>query len=720
MSPMDPSRLLAPGSIAVVGASDRAGSYADLVLRNLTVSGFAGEVWGVNPKRTEVHGHACFPSVAELPEPADAVVVAIPAAGVPNVIEEAGGTGCGGAIVISAGFAEVESGRELQARLRESALRHGLPVCGPNGNGIIAVGARAPMWGDAVEPLEPGSVAIVSQSGNVAVNALGSPRGVRFHAVISTGNQAVLDASDWLAALAAEGEVRSVAMFLEGDGDGERLASALADCSDAGIGVAVLKVGASEAGARAAAAHTAAVAGDQRVFRALVEEAGGAWARDPHELLELAKALAEPRARVSPGAGLAVLTCSGGDSGIAADEASRIGVPLPALGRQTMTRLEALLPEAATIANPLDYTAMIWGDVEKLREMIRVVGADDAVEQLMVFYDHPRNMFGPGAESWRDVRAGIIEGAAATDASVLVSSTLPDLIDDDAAEQLAARGVPFLSGLRTALSCARALRRPPGDGGRLREIAAAARPPAAAEGRGAVPAGARDGSWLDEADAKSLLRGLGIAVPRGRVATDADDAVVVWRELGTAVALKLSSAGLLHKSEAGALALALDDEESVREAFERLAAMEPPEPGRVLVEEMAEPGAELLLGARRDGVVPSLAIGLGGIWTEALDDVAVAPLPVTAERAERAIRSLRAAPLLTGGRGGERLDISAAAVMAAALGDALLDQGLSLLELNPVVVRPQGCMALDAVARRPAESAGPAIAPISGSLAPSR
>ncbi len=225
----------------------------------------------------------------------------------------------------------------------------------------------------------------------------------------------------------------------------------------------VLKVGASKAGARAAAAHTAAVAGDQRVFRALIEEAGAAWARDPHELLELAKALAEPRARVRPGAGLAVLTCSGGDSGIAGDEAERIGVPLPALAEETAAALEELLPAEATIGNPLDYTALIWGDSDKLREMIRIVGADPAIDQLLVLYDHPAGLFGPGAESWADVRRGIVEGAAATDASVLVASTLPDLIDDTAAQQLAARGVPALAGLRTALSCARALRQPPGE-----------------------------------------------------------------------------------------------------------------------------------------------------------------------------------------------------------------------------------------------------------------
>ena len=604
--------------------------------------------------------------------------------------------------MISAGFAEIEAGQaRCRTQLREAALRHDLPLCGPNGNGIIAVGARAPMWGDAVEPFEPGPVAMISQSGNVAVNALGTRRGLRFHTVVSTGNQAVMDASDWLSALAGADDVRSVAMFLEGDGDGPRLAEALAACADAGIGVAVLKVGSSEAGAAAAAAHTAAVAGDQRVFRALVEEAGAAWAGDPHEMLELAKAMAEPRARVRPGAGSPCSPARAGDSGIAGDEAERLGVPLPPLSEETAAELEKLLPAEATIANPLDYTALIWGDVEKLRDIIRVVGADPAIEQLLVLYDQPQNLFGPGADSWDDVRAGMIAGAEATDASVLVSSTLPDLIDDDACRQFAARGVAPLAGIHTALV----------GGGGAEATPRRARPHArdrAAAAAGHSPAA---GEWLDEAEAKELLAEAGIEVPRGIVAQDADAAVAALGELQAPVALKLSAPGLLHKTEAGALMLALYSEQEVREAFEWLASIEVPAAhgakgeGRVLVEEMAATEVELLVAAQREGIVPSLVIGLGGVWTEILDDVAVIPLPASPERVESAIRSLRGAPLLTGARGRQALDVEAAARAASAAGSLLLDADLDLIELNPVFVNAEGAIAVDAVIRRSAEAA---------------
>ncbi|MGH2963205.1 MAG: CoA-binding protein, partial [Solirubrobacterales bacterium] len=256
---MDLDRLFHPRSIAVVGASDREGSYGGQTLLNLATIGYEGEAWGVNPRRESVHGRDCFPSLRALPKVPDAVVVAVPASSVPEVIAEAGELGCGGAVVYSAGFAEVEDGRELEAELVAAARRHELPVCGPNGNGIVSFPRRVALWGDALSDREPGAIAIVSQSGNQAVNALYVNRGIAFHTVVSCGNGAVVEPAEFLLHIAErEDGVRSVAMNLEDDGDGGRLCDALAACADAGIGVAVLTVGSSEAGASAAAAHTGA------------------------------------------------------------------------------------------------------------------------------------------------------------------------------------------------------------------------------------------------------------------------------------------------------------------------------------------------------------------------------------------------------------------------------------------------------------------------------
>jgi acetate---CoA ligase (ADP-forming) len=686
--------LLQPRSIAVVGATSRPGAYGDETLRNLKRMGFRGRVWGVHPTRRRVHGRVCVPSVADLPEPVDAVVVAIPAEGVPEVIEQAGARGCRGAVVYGAGFGEVPDGAALEDDLRVAAARHDLPVCGPNCDGIVAFGVGAALWGDALVPREPGHVALVSQSGNVAVNALGSARGLRLHTVVSCGNQAVVDASDWVAALAGREGVRSIAVFVEADGDGARLCEALARCAEAGVGVAVLKVGASAAGASAAAAHTGAVAGDHAAFRALVEEAGGAWADDFHDLLELAKALAVPGGRPRGDGGLAILTCSGADSGLGADEAARRGLVLPALEEATRERVHALLPAAATVANPLDYTALIWGQAAALRDTIAAVGEDPGIDQVLVFYDQPAGLDGAIGESWDAVREGIRTGAAASPVPTLVASTLPELLDDAAAWEFARSDIAAVAGLRTGLRCAAALRQPWGDAARLRDIAATVAPSA-------------PGDWVDEPSAKAMLAAAGIRVPPGQIARDEDDAAEIFVRLGRPVALKVVAEGLRHKTEAGAVAIGLDDERNVRWAYRDLVRNgnhHGPTRAKVLVEAMAPAGVELLVSARRDAVVPVLTVGLGGVWTEAFDDAVVVPLPADAARVERALLSLRGAPLLTGARNSAAVDIAGAATLAARAGALLLEQGLELIELNPVLVNTRGAVAVDALVRTGARS----------------
>jgi acetyl-CoA synthetase len=609
---------------------------------------------------------------------------------VPDVIEQAGALGCGGAVVFSAGFAEVAEGAGLQAQLTTAAQRHALPVCGPNCNGIVAAHAATALWGDALEPHEPGAVALISQSGNVAVNALATRRGLRFHTVIASGNQAVLGAADYLELLAGEDGLRSVALYLEDDG-GPRLCEGLAACAQAGVRVVVLKVGSSPAGARAAAAHSAALAGDQRVFRALIEEAGGICAADVHELLELAKALSVPGSTRARG-GLAIVTCSGGDSAQGADEAASRRLELPPLAPATRERLREQLPHAATVANPLDYTAMIWGDSDAVGGLVTTIGEDPGVGQVLVFYDQPAGLTGAVEESWRAVRDGIIAGARESPAPTMVASTLPELLDDAAAWRFAHSGVPAVAGLRTGIRCAEAMRTPAGDPGRLREIAAFA---LAVTTRSA---GAGDSRWLGEHETKQLLRDAGVNVVDGRVVADADDATRALRELGGHIALKLSGASVQHKSDLGGVVVGLDDVPAVRAAYEQLAQLAAAHDAVVLAEAMADPGVELLIAARTDALVPALILGLGGIWTELLDDVAVIPLPASPRRVERALRSLRGAPLLLGGRGRQAVDLPAACELAGRVGELLLERSLALIELNPAFVSADGAIVADAKA----------------------
>jgi acetyl-CoA synthetase len=682
-------RLLAPRSVAVVGASPRVDTYGHQALDNLVAAQFDGPVFGVHPRETEVLGVRCYPTLSELPEIPDAIVIATPAATVPDLIDEAGRLGVGGAVVIAAGFAEVEHGRELQRQLRENALRYDMPVCGPNGNGLVSVVRRAPLWGDGYNIAPAGGIALVSQSGNVAVNAIGAARALHLHTVISCGNQAVLEASDYVIALAEQEGVRSIALYLEAEGDGARLAEGLAMCAEREIGVAVLKSGRSALGATAAAAHTGAVAGEATVLRALIEEAGGAWVDDPHELLETAKAMAHGRRKV--GAGVAVITCSGGDAAISADEADRLGIPLPPLAEATKAALEPIVPHAATIGNPLDYTAMIWGDVEGIADIVRTTGSDPSLGQVLVYYDMPQKMGAAATYSWNSQLDGILLGGQDSDAPVIVASTLPDLLPEDLVDKCLQRGVPAVWGLTTGIKVADAMRRPFGDPDRLRSIGAIAGPVEA-------------GDWLAEHEAKYLLAKAGITVPRGGVASTTDELAALIYEFDGPMAMKLSHASLQHKSDIGALELGVVGTDDARAAFDRLRSIDGHHDSPVLVEQMQAPGVELLISARRDSVVPCLVVGLGGVWVEAVGDAVVIPLPADSARVETAIRSLRGASLLTGGRGRPPVDLAAVADLAVRVGQLLLDEDLMLVELNPVFARPAGhapsAVAVDAVIRR--------------------
>lgn len=675
------SRLFAPQSIAVVGATDRESSYGNTAVTNLIDAGFKGHLVGVHPKRDQVHGVLCVPSLADIGDPVDAVVIATPADTVPDIIETAGRIGCGGAVVFAAEFAE--TGRDdRQQALIAASNKHSLPVIGPNANGIAAVHNRAPMWGDVVELGKPGGVALVSQSGNVGVTALASRRGLNWHTVVSVGNSAVVDAAAALGQLAVTDGVRSVALYLEDDGDGARWAEAFALCAERDVRIAVLKAGRSEAGAVAGGAHTASVAGDHRIFRALVEEAGGAWCHDPHELLETAKLLATPRP--TKAGALAVVTCSGGDSVITADEADRLGVRLAKFSPKTLAALVPLLPEGVVITNPLDHTNALWAEPEAVQAVVEVLADDEDINQVLYVQDTPVALPESSTVEWKATRDGLVQ-AQTPGVGKAVAAGLPELLPLYVADELAAVGVTALAGIPTALVALNAHTRESAGAERLRAIARAC---SDSEGE----------QWLAEHEGKALLSSHGVAVPKGGVARSADEAVALASQVGPRVALKVSHANVKHKTEMGGVVLGLSDSADIHAAAERLLGLV--DDGVVLVEAMAEPGVEMLVSATRDGVVPSLVVGLGGIWTELLDDVAVIPLPADAARVRAAVEELRGYTLLSGGRGKAPLAVDAICELAQSVGDALLREDLSLVEINPVIVSENEAIAVDAVVQR--------------------
>ncbi|MBM3689007.1 MAG: acetate--CoA ligase family protein [Actinobacteria bacterium] len=662
----DLTRLLAPRSVAVVGATDREGSYANATLLNLARAGFAGDVVGVHPTRTSAAGFPCVPSLLDV-GPVDAVVIATPAETVPAYVAQARERGCGGAVVYAAGFAE--SGRgDLQDELNAAA--GDLAVIGPNGNGLVSVAARAPLWGDAVAlPAAAGGIALVSESGNVGVIGMGHRGGLGLHTVISIGNAAVVDSAMAVEHLAQLQGVRAIALYLEADGDGTSWCRALAACSERDVRLVVLKVGRSSRGAAVGQAHTAAIVGDQTVFAAMMEEAGAVMVRQPLELLETARALAVGR-RDPRGAG--VLTCSGGDAAIAADLAADLGVGLADLSDATEQRLRELLPPAATVANPLDHTALVWADTEAIAALAETVGRDPGVGHLVYVQDEPPGLPAGSLAEWRATRLGGVVGGERAGHDTLVVATLPGQGAADAVEGLdnALRSLAALQGARSSQH-------------RLLDMATAA----SVVGRENAP--------ISEPEAKAMLARHGIPVPRGQVAVSANEAVDAALEVGFPVVLKAVVPGLLHKSDVGGVVVGVRTAEDVQREAGRLLAVHAG--CGILVEEMVEPGLEVLVCARRDGVVPTLTIGLGGVWTEALSDVAVIPLPADIDRVRVAVESLRAVRLLRGDRGGTAYDVDGLCALASGVGDALLTQQCRLIEVNPCIVGATQSIAVDAI-----------------------
>lgn len=661
----DLSRLLSPRSVAVVGATDREGTYAHTTLLNLARAGFVGDVIGVHPTRTIAAGIPCVATLADV-GPVDAVVIATPADTVPGYLADAAALGCGGAVVYAAGFAEAGHAG-LQEALRVAA--GSLPVIGPNGNGLVSVTARAPLWGDAVHlPESAGGVALISDSGNIGVVGMAHRSCEGLHTVVSAGNAAVIDTPTLLGEVALLDGVRAVALYVEGDGDGASWCEALARCAERDVRVVVLKAGRSARGAAVGAAHTAALVGDQAVFAAMIAEAGGVTVTQPLELLETARALAlgrrDPR-------GAAFLTCSGGDAAIAADLADDLGVVLADLGPSTEEELRRLLPPAATVANPLDHTALVWADTEAIAALAESVGRDPAVGHLVYVQDEPPGLPEAPLAEWRATRAGGVLGGERAGIETLVVATTPGQ---------AAPGA--VAGLDNALRALRVLQSPAVDPDRLRAMAAAV----ASDHRPRA---------LDEAAAKALLAERGIDVPEGRIAHSADEAGSVARALGYPVVLKVVAEGVIHKSDIGGVVVGIDADADVAREAHRIIGLAPD--ARVLVEAQAGPGIEVIVAARRDGVVPTLTIGLGGVWTEAFADVACVPLPASPARVRSVVEGLRAWALLAGARGGAAYDVDALCEAASRVGDLLLSQGLSLVEVNPLVVGHEGCAAVDAV-----------------------
>ena len=699
----DLRRLFAPRRVAYIGASNDLRKFGGRCVRELIDFGFTGELYPVNPKRDDIFGVRCYPSIDAVPEVPDHVGIVLPAEAVPDALETCAGMGVPFATVFSAGFAETatEPGRALQQRCREIADRTGLRFVGPNCNGLINFVDRVAMSSTGAirgPRREAGDIGVVSNSGGAGqVNVMwrAQEMGLGISYQISCGNDGDLDLLDYMAFMVEDPHTRVVLALAERIASGPRL-RALADrAAQLGKPVMMVKVGRSEAGSRMAASHTGAITGADDVTSAVLDELGIIRVDDCSELYEAAMLLRTPRR--PRGRRLTATSLSGGNLVMIADLGGLRGIEFPPFTPGTQTALADLLPGFVAAANPTDLTAAAIGrddvftsvcktlhndpNIDVVMPVITIAPAAD-IRSLMAF-DHTASK--PLAILWT--------GRCADDPSL----TPPALV---AAGHAVFRDVqPAMKALDAAMRYQQALER------RVRPIAL--RP---ADLNPAALRTLLDGATgsLNERQAKALVAVYGLALPQEHLARSADEAVAAAAAIGGSLALKVVSADIPHKTEAKALRLHIRGEASVREAWhDVMQAARAYRPDAVIegisVQEMVTEGEELLLGIVRDPVFgPIVTVGLGGIHVEILRDVALGVPPISPERAEQLLRSLRSFPLLEGVRGRPRLDIEAAVDAIVRLSWLALDAGerLAELDINPLRVLPQGrgVRVLDALA----------------------
>lgn len=682
MSPPALHRLLAPRTLALIG-----GAWADAVLQAGRVIGYSGEVWRVHPTRASSANERYFRSVDELPGAPDAAFIAAPAGEVPAIAGALARRGAGGFVCFAAGFSETGTadGERLTRELLASAGE--LPFLGPNCYGFVNFFDGAALWPDQlIGSRRERGVALVCQSGTLALNLLFSDRSLPIGCVLTVGNQTRLAAEDLIELLAGDPRVTAIGLYLEGLSDGTRFAAAAARARTAGKPIALVKAGRTEAASRTVHTHTGALAGADAAFDAFCAQEGIARCESLATLCETLKVFHS--GGPLPGRRVLAMGASGGDMAMTADAARNLGLEFPPIPDTAAARLAQILTERVHISNPFDFHTHVWFDPPRQRQMFAVAQrAGFDVVAFMIDCPPAGEADDAAYQSAIDAFATALPDAPARRAII---ASLPESLSRATREKCLAQGIVPLQGQREALEAL--------------DLAGAVGETWARGADGVIPriprGALKAARTLAEHEGKRALAAFGVPVPRSKLVAWAD-AGAAAEALGFPVVLKAAGAALEHKSELGAVELSLRTTEEVAAAARRLSRLS----ATLLVEEMVSDGvAEVLVGISVDPTLGQLlTLGAGGVLTELLrDSVSLLP-PFSAAAIAAAIARLRVGRLLRGYRGRPPGDIAALVQTALACtryAAENLDR-LIELDLNPVIVRPagRGAVAVDALIR---------------------
>ncbi|MBW1961147.1 MAG: acetate--CoA ligase family protein [Deltaproteobacteria bacterium] len=699
--------VVSPKSVAIVGASSDFSKFTGRTVKYLLKHGYSGTFYPVNPKRKEIAGHRCYPSVKDLPEPVDTVFIQIPARFVPGVLEECIETGVKSAIIHSAGMGEEnEEGKKRQDAIKFMAKEAGIRVVGPNCAGIANMWENiflSPIVCYELDTIPKGRIGLISQSGGLtgAYVARAAARGIGFSHVISTGNEMDLEMCDYIEYLLHDSRTDVVAVFLEALRNGKRFLEIAESATEAGKPIIVLKVGRTRAGARTAASHTGALTGSDFIYNAVFRQKGIIRVEMMEDLFEVSSLFC----KVTPPGGnrVGVVTTTGGGAALMVEAGAQSGLDFPMPSDTAVKAASEFLPSFAAKSNPMDVT--MAGAGGGFKEGLRVM-LDDSSFDMVVGVVGTSSQFAPelGVKPILEVYKDTTKP--------LVAFCNPNA--EEALRLFEANGIP---SFRTPEACGRALGYLVTYGKYLekrKKTTARAELPALKESNQRLVRSILDrpAGILNEYDSKQILSAYGIPITREAVAKDEEEAKTIAQKIGYPVALKVLSSDIPHKTEAGVIKLSIESEKHLEEGFAEVLAnakafKTDANVEGVLVQQMAKESTgalEAIVGIYRDETFgPALMFGLGGVFVEVFKDVAHRIVPISELDAWEMILETKGAVLMSGYRGKEKMDIQAVVLTLQKVGKLLEDFGDRILELdiNPLIVYPEGkgSIAVDALIR---------------------
>jgi len=697
-------KVFNPQSVAVIGASEVPGKASERRTRSLLEGGYGGDVYLVNPKRSELFGRKAYPNITEIDKEVDLVMIVVAPRFLVSAVADSVKMGAKGIIIITAGLGETgEEGKKIEAEVLNEAAKTGAHVIGPNCSGMFSASAEMNFLG--VPRLKKGSISVLAQSGNVidSLTHYARMKGVGFSKIISVGNAIGVNFHEYIEYLKDDPDTKAIMMYLEGIKEGNSLVRVARETVKKKPVIA-LKVGRSGAGARAAASHTGSLAGDDLIVDAAFRQAGIVRVSNVDELFDMAEVFCD--SPLPKGNHVAILSEGGGDNSVAADNAELFGMEVPVLSEETQEKMRPFLLEGMPASNPIDYGGTAEENPHMITECVKVCVEDDQVDGVYItgFFGGFKDIIAPHVAEIEEQTSRDLVGLVKKHEKPIFVHTSFARGDIESLNILKIAGVPVIESSDRASQCLGALMKFALNQKKINQMSI---PSSEAKERPAVKAIFKKAldenrSNLLETESRALLEEYGISLPAAILAHSPEEAIEAARKIPYPLAIKVVSPDIIHKSDAGGIKLDLKDEKDVEKAFKEIlnSAGKVTTKERVLgtlISPMAAKGQECIIGMIRDSQFgPVIMFGLGGIFVEVLKDVSFRVAPLAEEDIDEMIKEIKGYKILTGIRGEKAKDINAIKSILAKLSEIAINHAeIEEIDLNPVIVHEKGVSIVD-------------------------